>query len=157
MNKLKLYVGCALTEAPPEFREEVRQLKEKLKEDYDVLEFLGLTAGTPRDVFDKDIRENVGTCDFMLAVCDHPSIGVGIELAFAAALHQKPVLVVTRKGKRLTRIIPGMASFYPQIKIEIYEDMIRDVPNLLAKTLDAHEHEHEEGVSRWERPSRVGG
>lgn len=134
MGKLKLYVGCALTEAPPEFRDDIVQLKEVLKKDYDVLEFLGLTAGTAEDVFQRDINENVANCDLLLIVGDHASWGAAIELTFGTAIHKKPVLFV-RKNRKLTRIIPGMASFFPNLRYEFYDDLLRDVPLLLYKKI----------------------
>jgi hypothetical protein len=143
-KQLKLYVGCALTEAPPEFRDKVTELKAALRAiwnpdtqgpKYEVFEFLGLTAGTPRDVFQKDINENVAKCDLLLIVGDYASWGAAIELTVGTMIHQKPVLFV-KPGTKLTRIIPGMAEFFPNLKYEFYEDMLRDVPKLLNTFVD---------------------
>ncbi|HKK54530.1 MAG TPA: hypothetical protein VJ926_03360 [Patescibacteria group bacterium] len=43
---VSLYVGCALTHASEEFKEEVQLLKERLKKVSHVLEFIGLVDGT---------------------------------------------------------------------------------------------------------------
>lgn len=152
MQRFRLYVGCALSEAPPEFREEVESLKAALDKDYEVLRFLGLVAGTPRDVYQKDIIENVGTCDLMLAVCDYPSTGMGVEIAIAAVARGAPVLAVAHEGKSITRIITGMAEFYPNLVCRSYSSLLEDVPALLKQFAAEKEGDiwdHELGGPRW--------
>lgn len=70
----KLYVGCALTEAPEDFRNNAGYLKGVLGADWQVLKFLGLTRGTSLDVYTQDIGK-VEECDAFVAITDYPSTG----------------------------------------------------------------------------------
>ena len=142
---LVLYVGCALTEAPPEFRAEVAKLKEHLKTlkhpsgepQFKVLEFLGLTAGNADDVYRIDIIENVGTCEIMLAICDYPSTGLGYELAVAAKERGVAVLGIAHADKRVTRLVLGIHSRHPHFTFERYNNLLEDVPRLLREKIEA--------------------
>lgn len=79
VEKKKLYVSCGLTLAPQEFKDKVERTKEKLGVDWDVMQFLGTTAGTEIDVYEVDINQNVGGCDAFVGVMDEPSWGLGYE------------------------------------------------------------------------------
>jgi hypothetical protein len=67
----KVYVGCSLTHASPEYRQSVEDFKAELQRRgiCQVLHFLGLGAGTPHDVYKQDIGHCVATCDFYLLLC----------------------------------------------------------------------------------------
>ena len=109
--KPRIYIGCALTHAPEEFKREVELLKTSLRMDgYKLLEFLGLVAGTERDVYRWDIHHCVATCDFFVAICDHTSIGLGYELAVAVEKLKLPVLAVAHRDAKVTRMILGIES-----------------------------------------------
>lgn len=110
LKKLKIYVGCSLTHAPYEFRKAVENLKQALRMKYEVLEFLGLVNGTPKDVYEWDLKECVAECDFFLAICDHPSLGLGYELATAIEKLHKPVLGVAHRDAHVTRLILGITQ-----------------------------------------------
>jgi nucleoside 2-deoxyribosyltransferase len=129
----KLYVGCGLTDAPEEFVAKVETLKEALDKDWQVLRFLGLTAGTAADVYRHDIG-CVRNCDAFLAVLDESSTGLGMEITTALAWG-KPVLGVAHIGYRLSRMIVGAADDHPHFTLERYEDMVRDVPEITTQQL----------------------
>jgi hypothetical protein len=76
-----LYVGCALTHATEEFKQNVQTLKDRLREVCHVLEFIGLVNGTEKDVYDHDINVCVRGCNLFVGICDQASIGLGYELA----------------------------------------------------------------------------
>jgi hypothetical protein len=128
IEKPKLYVGCGLTLAPQEFKDDVEQLKGALRKDWDVMEFLGLTAGTAADVYRKDIDENVRNCDAFIAVADEPSIGLGYELAMATEVFGKPVLATAKVGAKVTRLLLGAVELHEGMDFTPYEDMAIDVP-----------------------------
>ncbi len=109
---MKLYVGCALNYAPEEFRQRVEALKNILRKDYDVLEFVGLVKGTPRDVYVHDIHECVGECDAFVAICDYPSIGLGYELGAAIEKFRKPTLALAKEDVKVTRMLQGIEEPY---------------------------------------------
>jgi|SRR5687767_9411936 len=130
-EKKRLYVGCGLTLSSQEFKDQVEALKTELRKDWDVLEFLGLVAGTAADVYRRDIVENVGSCDAFVAIADEPSIGLGYELAIAVEQHRKPVLATAHTSSRITRMLLGAAEVHPNMAFEPYEDMVTGVPELV--------------------------
>jgi hypothetical protein len=130
----KLYIGCSLTQASPEFVEQVEDLKSTLRKDHEVFDFLGLTAGTANDVYRWDIQRCVGQCTLFVAICDHPSIGLGYELGTAVELHHKPTLAVAHEDAKVTRLILGIDD--PNFTIERYNDLCQDVPQMVETRLD---------------------
>ncbi|MBI4033469.1 hypothetical protein HY379_00540 [Candidatus Saccharibacteria bacterium] len=135
MEKKKIYVGCSLTLASEAFKENAEEVKDRLRSDWDVMEFLGLVAGTEVDVYQKDIVENVGGCDAFLGICDEPSIGLGWELREATAL-QKPTLAVAHVDSRVTRLVLGAPAFNPTMAFRRYENMVEDVPKIVAEEFE---------------------
>ena len=129
-DKKKLYVGCGLTLASEEFKNNVEELKKRLSDDYEIMQFLGLVAGNEEDVYQRDIIENVGGCDAFLGVCDEPSIGLGWELRESIVLG-KPTLGVAHLGSKVTRLVLGAPAFNPNFSFRRYEDMVQDVPELV--------------------------
>lgn len=132
--KPRLYVGCGLTQASEPFKASVENLKEYLRKDWQIMEFLGLSAGTERDVYQKDIIDNVGGCDAFLGICDEPSIGLGWELREAMAL-KKPTLAVAHRDSKVTRLLLGAPEFNPTLIFRRYEDLLKDVPRIVSEDL----------------------
>lgn len=126
-EKPKLYVGCGLTLAPQEFKEGVEALKERLRDRWNVIEFLGLVAGTETDVYRQDIIRNVGGCEAFIGICDEPSTGLGWELSEASRLY-KPSLAVAHAGSKVTRLVLGAPVFNPTLEFRTYENLVDDVP-----------------------------
>lgn len=133
-SRVKLYIGCSLTQAPAGFAEAVQELKSQLSRTYEVLDFLGLTKGTPTDVYHWDISRNIATCDLFVAICDHPAIGLGYELATAVEKYGKPVLAVAQADTRVTRIVMGID--HPGYSFERYKSL-SDVPALIEHKLSS--------------------
>ena len=131
-EKPKLYVGNALT--PPDYLQgealeefeafkgdlEAMKQEDKLNEKWQVLRFLGLTAGTSSKVYLQDIG-NVNACNAFLAVADYPSTGLGMELEHAVR-ENKPTLIAADTRTRLSRMVIGPAELFPNIDIARYED-----------------------------------
>jgi hypothetical protein len=132
--KPKIYIGCSLTQAPEAFKESIESLKAQLRAEYEILDFLGLKAGTPADVYQWDIHRCVATCDLFVAVCDYPAIGLGYELGVAVETFQKPTLAVAHKDTIITRLIQGIET--PFYSFERYET-IEELPNLIRKKMSA--------------------
>lgn len=131
-EKKKLYVGCGLTQASENFKDQVEELKDRLSTDWEVMQFLGLVAGSSADVYQRDIVENVGGCDAFLGVCDEPSIGLGWELREAIILG-KPTLGVAHVGSKVTRLVLGAPMFNSNFTFRRYERMVEDVPAIIAE------------------------
>ncbi len=121
---MKIYVGCSLTHAPREFVLGVEQLKKELRRrGYEVFEFLGLTEGTPTDVYRQDIRRCVANCDILVAICDIPSTGLGWELGTAVERYAKPTLAVAHLDSKVTRLVLGAEQDNPCYQFRRYNDL----------------------------------
>ena len=126
MRKLKLYIGCSLTQASKEFREEIEKLKVELREHFEVFDFVGLVGGTPADVYRWDIHRCITKCDLFVAICDYPAIGLGYEMATAIEKLDKPTLLLVREGVSVSRLVHGID--HPFCTLEYYQtrqDMMR--------------------------------
>jgi hypothetical protein len=137
-NPKSLYIGCCLTGAPEEFTGQVEELKDSLRQNYEVFDFVGLTAGTAEDVYRWDIDHCVADCDMFVSVCDHPSIGLGWELSESVRMN-KPTLAVAHENARVTRLVLGAAALKPNLSFERYQDMVADVPRLIEVKFQAVE------------------
>lgn len=102
----KLYVGCSLAHAPQEFIDEVLELRNSLKKDFEMLEFIGVGEGTLQEVFTHDIT-CVKKCDVLLAICNLPSTGLGYELGVAVESGKK-VLAVAHTDAKVSRLVQGI-------------------------------------------------
>jgi hypothetical protein len=113
-QNLKVYVGCALTHAPEEYRKGISLFKEKLRaKGFEVLDFLWAKLKDPRDVTPKEVYEwdilgCVKECDLFVAFADIPSTGLGYELGTVIEKYGKPVLVLAHKDSVVTRLVEGV-------------------------------------------------
>lgn len=137
---MQLYVGCSLTKASEEFKDNVEKLKDELRaKGHEVFDFVGLVNGTPTDVYNWDIGHCVKDCDALVAICDEPSIGLGFEICEAVRLG-KPVLTVAYADTRVTRLIHGAADVEPNLTFATYNDLLKDVPAMVETLLSQKEH-----------------
>ena len=108
----KIYVGCALSSLPvgdkDRFLAMIQQVKRGLRGHFEVLEFLGTTLGTPRDVYMRDIQECVEKTDCMLAICDYGATGLGYEMAIAIEKRGIPVLAMAHTDSQVSRLVIGI-------------------------------------------------
>lgn len=107
-----IYVGMALTDAPEEFRTVFHdELKSKLREipNVEVLDFYWIsnspTGGDDIEVYNLD-EQHSQNADLLVAIVDHPSIGLGMEIMLRHATG-KPSLFFANKDKRVTRMLTG--------------------------------------------------
>lgn|GEM_PF-628807 len=136
IEQAKLYVGCGLTNAPESFKAEVEELKDKLREvGHYVFDFIGLVNGTDEEVYDWDIEHCVANCDLFVAVCDHDSTGLGIEICQSVNVLNKPTLAVYNQQSRLTRLVKGFAKRREPLELLHYDDLLRDVPPMINQRL----------------------
>lgn len=148
-----LYVACGLTNAPEDFVKDVETLKDNLRQDYNILDFIGLELGTDKDVYLHDV-EQVGRCAAMLAIADYPSTGMGGEIMLAKTL-QKPTLAVVKSDTKVTRFLSGMAEVAPTVEMERYQDL-RDVPDMLGVFLARHSIDICENEARPQMAASLG-
>lgn len=117
-DAMKIYVGCSLTQAPENFKVAVEDLKNKLRKNHEVLDFLGTVAGTPQDVYNWDINECVAKCDAFIAICDLPALGLGYELSVAVEKLRKPTLALAHTEAKVSRLLLGIEQ--PHYTFERY-------------------------------------
>jgi hypothetical protein len=120
----KVYLGCSLKHAPQEYIDDVYRLREELKKDFDILEFLGLGGGTDEEVFSHD-ESSVKKCDLMIAEVSHPSIGLGYEIGLADSLNKKIVAIAFADSK-----VSAMVTGNKRIRLIKYTD-IQEVVDIL--------------------------
>ena len=110
-QKYKVYIGCSLTYATPEFRQAVEDLKDTLRNFCQVLDFMSIEKiprRTPEDIYVHDIRWCVEKADLMVAICDQPSTGLGYEMATQIEMRGKPVLAVAQTDSLVSDLILGI-------------------------------------------------
>lgn len=125
----KLYVGCGLTHAPEEFRKSVEDLKGALRKDYDLLDFVGLKGKDHVGVYRHDIENCVKRAEIFLAIADHPSTGLGWELAVAAEKGM-PILVAAHKEAKVTKLLLGAVEQFENMamfRYELIEEVIKEL------------------------------
>lgn len=134
--KKKLYVGCAINNLPKEIKEhflkQISDLKDSLRNDFDVMDFIGIADGDPKLIYDHDIINCVGNADCMLAICDYPSTGLGYEIATAVEKRGIPVLAVAQKNSSVTRLVIGINK--KDFLFERYESLL-EVKDMVIKVL----------------------
>lgn len=136
--KKKLYIGCALTKLPTDEEKDFLQMLAKIKlglaENFEIVEFLGKTGladdATPLEVYVHDIKKSVMEADCMLAICDHPSLGLGYEIATAVEKQGIPVLAVAHKEQLVSKLIRGID--HPNFLFYFYDSP----EEIITKTLE---------------------
>lgn len=106
-----VYVRMGLTNAPKAFREGFqRVLKDALRDipDVELLDFVGLVDGNKADVYQHD-RRCTEEADLAVFICDHPSIGLGMEIVFRH-MAEKPMLLCAGANRKVTRMVLGFAA-----------------------------------------------
>lgn len=116
-----LYVGCAIRNAPEGYVSTVESLKKKFEDDFFVLHFVGVSpTATAKEIYEIDI-DCAGRADLMLALCDFPSLGLGIELAKRAEL-SKPTIIAYRTQTNISRMVLGLAEVHSNFQVVEYSD-----------------------------------
>ncbi len=130
---VKIYVGCALTHASDDFKKKVEELKERFRgvPMVSVLDFMGVIGGTAREVYVHDIINCVGQCDIMVAICDHPSTGLGWKMATQVG-RGKPLLAFGHLNSKITHLIldPGLPN-YRFYRYQTFEEILRIVEEMV--------------------------
>ncbi len=113
----KVYFGCSLQHASQEYIDDVYKLREELKKDFEILEFLGLNNGTDAAVFLHD-TSNVTKCDLLIAEVSLPSTGLGYEIGLADSL-KKQIVAIAHKDAKVSAMVKGN----PRITFIQYDDV----------------------------------
>ena len=113
MNRINIYVGCAIKHAPKEFVSQIISIREELEENphFNVLKFLG--DGEPKAIFTRDIQECVAQANVMLAIADLPSTGLGYEMGTHYEKFNRPLFVVAHRDAKVSGLILGIHGEAP--------------------------------------------
>jgi len=123
-----VYIGCALREDLKEFMGQVSDFKQAVRDEgYEVYDFVGLTDGTEKDVYEWDMRHCVRDCDIFIGVFDHPSTGLGMEFNEATRLG-KSVLAIAHEESKITRMVLGASAVEPNVRFERYQQLADVLP-----------------------------
>lgn len=122
IEKQKIYIGCALTYASPEFRDSIALFKDWLRSQYDVLDFTGVLDGWT--ILSTEIYAHNRRCvlnsDLFIAECSYPSTGLGYEIATAIE-NNKKILLIAHQDALVTRMILWIPE--DQAKMVRYNDL----------------------------------
>jgi len=131
---MKIYLGCSLYNASPEYLTQIDSIKDSIRSQYELIEFLGIGAEhTCEQVVEYDLS-CVRKCDVMLGICDAPSTGMGIEIGLANSL-QKPILLVA-KNEDVSRMIRGNHAENPKCRFVTYNspnDLLEKLAQFISK------------------------
>lgn len=136
----RMYVSGALTNLPEAEAVLMRDLYERIGA---ICDELACEAHVPHkytdpethkslradEVYRKDV-EMIKAADVIVAEVSYPSHGVGGEIAYAERFG-KPVILLSKKGTRVTRFILGNPAVVYHVEYETPEDGCRMVRNVL--------------------------
>lgn len=129
MKTKTIYLAMALTHASEDFKHNFNiTLRSQLKKaNHMVLDFVGLYNAHADNVYLSDLN-CVREADLMIAICDEPSIGLGMEIMERITI-KKPLLLCWKRGSKITRMVIGAVivekCFYCQYNS--IDDIIRVV------------------------------
>lgn len=84
---------------------------------------------TPRQVFDLD-KNQVIDSDLVIAYVGYPSLGVGMELAYAE-MHDIPSVLLYERGKNISRFARGIPTAIAEIQFNDYDDALEQLKHCL--------------------------
>lgn len=127
-KKYKIYIGCSIYNAEKEFVDSVNKLKDELRDKYEVLDFLDNATDADMEQVVKTDLNNVKKADLFCAICDLPSIGLGIEIGKANEL-KKPTLLFANT-ENISRMVRGNIYENENSKFIVYSDF-EDIKNAI--------------------------
>lgn len=154
MNSIKVYISGALTNVPN--LEELRSFYE----DIDALcRDLGMEPYlphkhsdpvlnphlSPKEVYERD-KKRVLSSDLVIAYVGVPSLGVGMEIAYADE-HGIPVVLVYPEGTRVSRLVRGLPShiLIGEVRFTSQEDALSQIREILMEWLGKHKDNEIQG------------
>ena len=99
-KKPMVYLGCALSNSPQSFKDQIEYLRGRIEACATVLKFLGLQPHIS-EAFQWDMN-CVRRCDLLVADVTYPSMGLGAEFGVALE-HRKPIITLANDALALER------------------------------------------------------
>ncbi|HSN75416.1 MAG TPA: nucleoside 2-deoxyribosyltransferase [Anaerolineae bacterium] len=84
---------------------------------------------SPSQVFRID-KEKVQSSDLLIAYVNIPSLGVGMELAYAESC-SIPIILLYERGARISRFVLGIPSIVAIVEFADFDDALRQIENQL--------------------------
>lgn len=84
---------------------------------------------SPRQVFETD-KNQVSASDLVIAYVGYPSLGVGMELAYAE-INSIPTILLYEKGKVISRFPRGIPTVISEIQFNEYKDALTQLKSVL--------------------------
>ena len=84
---------------------------------------------TPVQVFKTDKKEVI-TSDLVIAYVGYPSIGVGMEIAYAES-NNIPVILLYESGKTISRFPRGIPNLHSEITFDTFEEALGKLRDIL--------------------------
>jgi len=133
MKNIRVYVGCALTHAPLEYRQMIESFKNKLRlvTWITVLDFVTPESVLPSPdsigIYQNDIHECIGTADVFIADVTYPSLGLGWELGTAIEKHKILTIMCHQKDARISNLVLGAPGKNSYTSIHKYEQFLHEL------------------------------
>lgn len=120
MEKIKIYVGCAVHGMQEDFLRDIELFRAGLERpNREILRFLGPEVAEPGQVYRTDIGL-AKICDLLIAVRMYPSEGLAMEIQ-AAIDKGIAILILIPEGLDVTRMITDLPHVLPHhVVIERY-------------------------------------
>ncbi|NJR75899.1 MAG: XRE family transcriptional regulator, partial [Scytonema sp. CRU_2_7] len=91
---------------------------------------------SPRQVFEND-KHQVSKSDLVIAYVGYPSLGVGMELAYAET-SGIPIILLYERDKVISRFPRGIPSVFCEIEFQDYKDALIQLENVLKQWKQDH-------------------
>jgi hypothetical protein len=124
-----VYIGCALQTASPELVQFVHQLTHELEMvGFEILTFVGTNPSIPaKEVYERD-SDCVARADIMVAICDLPSTGLGMEIMQRIQLGAQTIICY-KSTVGISRMVLGASEVYKNTLHTIAYEDVSDIVN----------------------------
>jgi hypothetical protein len=147
-KKKTLYIGCAINNLPANKKDEflgmVADLKRKLRKKFRILEFMSAIKAdaTAEEIYWRDIHVCVKSADAMVAICDHPSTGLGYEMAVAIEERGIPVLAMAQYLSNVSKLVLGIHGRGADKKAFnfVRYNTVADIPRIVEEQFAIRDH-----------------
>jgi len=133
MEKLKVYISCALTYAPLEYKEQIFTFKDMLRKIpwIEVLDFVMVNSvqeyPDTGHIYCNDIYDCVGKAHVLISGVSIPSIGLGWEMGTFNEKHVGPILMCAHEDAKVTKLVLGAVETHPGLSLKRYKESITDL------------------------------
>ncbi len=134
----KVYLGCALHNAPEEYRASIEILQDLIETfpETELLKFKSkpteLGDFTSKEIYEYD-REMVSSADIMIAEASNPSLGLGMETMIAIQ-REIPVHIIHHEDAKVSKMMRGTADIHDFVQLYTYKDN-EDLQEIITKIL----------------------